>query len=125
MHRTVAAALTIICLTGTGVGVVGCVTDDDGPARVTLLSRAPERGNWKPQTIRATVGRELAITIRNVDVVTHSFYLPAFRINTGPIKPGETREVVFTPQERGEYLFTCGIWCSDYHMYERGTLIVE
>lgn len=125
MRRTVAAVATIICLTSTGSIVAGCGSDDSGPAKVTLLSRAPERGNWSPQTIRVAVGRELTITIRNVDVVTHSFYLPAFRIDTGPIKPGETREVVLTPQERGEYLFTCGIWCSDYHMYERGTLIVE
>jgi len=125
MRRTVEALLTILCLTGTGLVIVGCNANEDGPAKVTLLSRAPERGNWSPQTIRVAAGRQLAITIRNVDVVTHSFYLPAFGINTGPIKPGETREVTFTPEERGEYVFTCGIWCSDYHMYERGTLVVE
>ena len=125
MRRHAVTLATALCVMGTGVTAAGCGENGEGPARVTLLSRAPERGNWKPQTVRATMGRELAITIRNVDVVTHSFYLPAFEINTGPIKPGETREVVFTPERRGEFLFTCGIWCSDYHMYERGTLIVE
>jgi heme/copper-type cytochrome/quinol oxidase subunit 2 len=67
----------------------------------------------------------VTIVIRNVDVVTHSFYLPTFDLDTGPIKPGDVREVTFTPDVAGEYLFTCGIWCSDYHMYERGTLVVE
>lgn len=67
----------------------------------------------------------MTLVIRNPDIVTHSFYMPAFGLDTGPIRPGEMREVTFTPEVEGEYLFTCGIWCSDYHMYERGTLIVR
>jgi heme/copper-type cytochrome/quinol oxidase subunit 2 len=67
----------------------------------------------------------VTIVVRNVDIATHSFYLPALGLNTGPLKPGDTQEVTFTPEFAGEYLFLCAVWCSDYHMYERGYLIVE
>jgi len=125
MRNSAAAAATLLCLAGPALTVSGCRPAQAEPARVTLLTRAPERGNWLPQTIRVQRGRPVTIVVRNPDTVTHSFYLPALNLSTGAIRPGSVTEVTFTPEVAGEYLFLCTIWCSDYHMYERGTLIVE
>ncbi len=116
---------TILTTAGAALSTAGCGSVDEESNRITLLARAPERGNWSPQEIRVERGRQITIVVRNVDIATHSFYLPALGLNTGPLAPGETKEVTFTPEFAGEYLFVCAVWCSDYHMYERGYLIVE
>ncbi|KPJ89014.1 MAG: hypothetical protein AMS18_12870 [Gemmatimonas sp. SG8_17] len=125
MRTNAAAIVTLLCLAGPALAVSGCRSARADAARLTLLTRAPERGNWSPRTIRVQRGRQVTIVVRNPDTVTHSFYLPALNLSTGAIRPGDVREVTFTPEVAGEYLFMCTIWCSDYHMYERGTLIVE
>ena len=117
--------IAVLCAVGTLTAASACGRDQDGPAKLVLHARAPERGNWYPREIHVERGRPVTIVVRNVDIATHSFYLPALNLNTGPLKPGETTEVTFTPEFEGEYLFLCGVWCSDYHMYERGWLIVD
>ena len=122
---TILALCAALCAIGPLLVASGCGTDRDGPARIVLHARAPERGNWYPREIHVERGRPVTIVVRNVDIATHSFYLPALNLDTGPLKPGETKEVTFTPEIEGEYLFLCAVWCSDYHMYERGWLTVE
>ncbi len=124
-RTTLLVFATILCATGTVLSSSGCERNEDGSTRILLRARAPERGNWSPQEIRVERGRPVTIVVRNVDIATHSFYLPALGLNSGPLKPGETKEVTFTPEFEGEYLFVCAVWCSDYHMYERGWLIVD
>ena len=109
----------------TGITLTGCRASAQTESRITLHARAPERGNWYPERAYVKRGQEVTVLVRNVDTVTHSFYLPAFGIDTRPIKPGDSKEVTITPEATGEYLYTCGIWCSDYHMYEKGYIVVE
>jgi nitrous oxide reductase len=123
--RTAAKTLIALCVVGAVVAASGCGTNDHGPRRIVVKARAPERGNWSPREIHVERGRPITIVVRNVDIATHSFYLPALGLDTGPLKPGETKDVTFTPEFAGRYLFLCAVWCSDYHMYERGWLIVE
>ena len=108
-----------------GATVLGCRPSGTGPATVELVARAPERGNWSPQTIRVTRGRQVTIVIRNTDVVTHGFYLPALDLHVSEIKPGDVARVSFTPDAVGEFPFYCSVWCGDYHLHMRGKLIVE
>jgi heme/copper-type cytochrome/quinol oxidase subunit 2 len=103
----------------------GCASSGEQDQRIELLARAPERGNWSPQTIRVEQGKEVTLVIRNVDIVTHGFYLPEFGLSAGEIKAGDVREISFTPTVTGEFTFYCSVWCSDYHMNMRGTLIVQ
>jgi cytochrome c oxidase subunit 2 len=95
------------------------------PARIELIARAPERGNWSPQTLHVKKGRPVVLSIRNVDFVTHGFYLPEYDLRVTEIKPGERKELTFTPDRAGSFTFFCSVWCSDYHMHMRGTLVVE
>ncbi len=105
--------------------VSGCTSRGERVNRVELLARAPERGNWFPQTVQIEKGKQITIVIRNVDVVTHGFYLPAFGLSIPEIKAGDVREISFTPDVAGEFTFYCSVWCSDHHMHMRGTLIVR
>jgi len=103
----------------------GCASQEKRVQRIELLARAPERGNWSPQTIKVERGKEVTLVIRNPDIVTHGFYLPEFGLSAMEIKAGEVREISFTPDVAGEFTFYCSVWCSDYHMDMRGTLIVQ
>ncbi len=107
------------------LAVPGCTSRGEQGTKVELLARAPERGNWSPQTLQVEKGKEVTIVIRNVDIVTHGFYLPAFGLSITEIKAGDVREISFTPNVAGEFTFYCSVWCSDYHMHMRGTLIVQ
>ncbi len=92
---------------------------------ITLIARAPEKGNWSPQTINVERGKEVSLTIRNTDLVSHGFYIPALDLLVGEIKAGEVERINFTVKEAGEYLFLCTIWCSEYHMQMRGKIIAR
>ncbi len=92
---------------------------------IVLLARAPEKGNWSPRTIEIEKGERVDLTIRNVDIVRHGFYVPALNIIVKDIEAGEVRKLNFTVDKEGEYLFLCNAWCSDYHMQMRGRIIVK
>ncbi len=92
---------------------------------VHLIAQAPEKGNFSPRTIKIKKGKEVTLVIRNVDVKSHGFIVPLLGMRVKEIKAGELEKVTFTIDEEGKYPFYCSVWCSDYHMQMRGTLIVE
>jgi len=120
----VSGVLLAASLAGAGA-FVACRPGGSGPTEVELVARAPERGNWSPQVIRVTRGREVTIVIRNTDVVTHGFYLPALGLHVSEIKAGDVARISLTPTAAGEFPFYCSVWCGDYHLRMRGTLVVE
>lgn len=95
------------------------------PPVVELVARAPEYGGWSPQSIRIVGIRPVTLVIRNTDVVTHGFYLPALGISIQRLEAGETRRLTLMPTRRGTFPFYCTVWCSAYHMQMRGELVVE
>ena len=123
--RNARAVLWWLVAVAAGLWLPGCSAPRDGPVEVELLARAPERGNWSPRTVELEKGREVTLVIRNVDVVTHGFYLPALGLSVTEIKAGDVKRITFTPEEVGEYTFYCSLWCSDYHMQMTGTLRVR
>ncbi len=124
-RRSTAVFLVLLGSIGSVLAVGGCSSSREEAARVELIVRAPERGNWSPQTMEVEKGRQVTLVIRNVDVVTHGFYLPAFGLKIGQIKAGEVKELSFTADFEGDFAFYCSVWCSDYHMQMRGRLIVK
>ncbi|NIS38582.1 hypothetical protein GWN91_05415 [Candidatus Saccharibacteria bacterium] len=58
-------------------------------------------------------------------MVTHGFYLPEYKLVLNEIKAGEVKKLTFRPQLEGEFTFYCSVWCSDYHMHMRGTMVVD
>lgn len=126
MHiRGIARHLPWLWATAMILGAAGCGRPEGDALEVELLARAPERGNWSPGTLEVATGREVTLVIRNVDIVTHGFYLPALGLSVSEIKAGDVMRLSFTPEVAGEFPFYCSMWCSDYHMQMRGTLIVR
>ncbi|UCF78176.1 MAG: cupredoxin domain-containing protein [Candidatus Eiseniibacteriota bacterium] len=127
MHRKTAVTPSFAQLVSVTsvLATIACSASGSQPTTVELLARAPERGNWFPQTIEAKQGETVNLVIRNVDPVTHGFYLPGLNLAAGEIKAGDVRELTFTPHTAGEYSFYCSAWCSDFHMHMRGKLIVR
>ena len=70
-------------------------------------------------------GEKVNLLIKNVDVVSHGFYVPVLNIVVKELKAGEVMKIDFTAEESGDYPFYCVLWCSDYHMYMRGKIIVR
>jgi cytochrome c oxidase subunit 2 len=124
-QEILAVVLVLVFSVGTILAVVGYEIFRKQPSTVELLARAPEKGNWNPRVIRVQSGKKIDLVIRNVDVVTHGFYLPEFNLIVQEIKAGEVKKISFTPDRQGEFTFYCSVWCSDYHMSMRGKLIVE
>ena len=114
--------IAVTVLTTAGIFAYKAVSERD---EVILLAQSPDQGNWTPQVVRLDRGRETAVVIRNVDVVSHGFYAPALNIVIKEIKAGEVKELSLTIDEPGEYPFYCVVWCSDLHMLMRGVILVR
>ena len=56
--------------------------------------------------------------------VIHSFVVPDLDINTGPISPGKTKLIEFTPDEAGTFTIFCGVVCSPEHHFLVYKLVV-
>jgi len=71
-------------------------------------------------------GQPVRLILIAMDAV-HSFTLARLLggIKSGPISPGTTKVIEFTPDKVGTYVFYCGIYCSPGHPKLRYTLIVE
>jgi len=78
------------------------------------------KGVYAPDTLRAKAGRPVRINfLRQEDTDCSRFVnLPDFKIRQ-ELPKNKIVSVVFTPNKKGEYLFTC-----DMSMY-RGRIIVE
>jgi len=121
----VAAALLVIALTGTIVGVwyLGSAHRSRETA-VLLTAEVPTREGWQPHLIRAKVGQVVRLRLTSKDV-THGFLLPEFGINTGPISPGEFTTVEFLADRPEIFKFYCNVLCSPRHGAMIGRLVVE
>ncbi len=124
-QEILAVILVILSTVGTIWAVIAYESGRRGPDTVLLLAQAPEKGSWTPRSIRAKQGQKINIEIRNVDVVSHGFYLPSLDIMIREIKAGEVERISMVPDRRGVFPFYCSVWCSDYHMQMRGELVVD
>ncbi len=91
---------------------------------VTLIMRAPENGNISPSVIHVKKGQLVRLHVTSQDVA-HGLFLTDFGIDAGVVEPGKWMTVEFTPDEVGEFNFTCNIRCSVDHPKVRGKIIVE
>lgn len=91
---------------------------------VTLIMRAPENGNMTPAVIHAKKGQLVRLRITSHDVA-HAFWIGELGVDAGVIEPGKWVTIEFTPDEVGEFSYTCNIRCSPQHNLVRGKLIVE
>lgn len=124
MKKVLVAAVLLLCTAAPLAAIFLYESARTKDITVEIFARAPERGNFLPRRVTVPVGKEVKLRVRNVDTVTHGFTIPAMEVNTGEIKAGHQADLVFTPQEVGEYDFYCTVWCGDHHMQMRGVLEV-
>ncbi len=95
----------------------------------TILIRASikEAGGFDKRSIEVKAGEKITFDIYSMDM-THSFIINDERlesnVNTGPIHTGEHKTVEVVFDEPGEYIFRCGVYCSDLHGAMTGKITV-
>ncbi len=124
-QEILAVILVLLSTVGTIWAVWAYESARLGPDTVQLLAQAPEKGNFTPRSIQVELGRKTRLEIRNVDVVSHGFYLPSLDIMVREIKAGEVEVLTITADRQGVFPFYCSVWCSEYHMQMRGELVVK
>lgn len=91
---------------------------------VTLIMRAPENGGPTPLVIHVKKGKLVRLHVTSHDVA-HGFLIGELGVDGGVIEPGKWKVVEFTPDEAGEFGYTCNIRCSVRHPEVRGKIIVD
>lgn len=91
---------------------------------ITLIMQTPENGGPSPSIIHVKIGEPVRLHITSHDVA-HGFLIGELGVDGGVIEPGKWKVVEFTPDEAGEYSFTCNIRCSPRHPEVRGKIIVD
>ncbi|MBI5878754.1 MAG: cupredoxin domain-containing protein [Chloroflexi bacterium] len=94
------------------------------PQAITLIMRTPENGNVTPLVIRVKKGQPVTLHVTSHDV-THGLMIAELGVDAGVIHAGKWTTVQFTPEEVGEFSYTCNIRCSPLHPKARGMIIVE
>ncbi|MCP5102932.1 MAG: cupredoxin domain-containing protein [bacterium] len=124
LSEIIAIILFFVCTIGVVFGIQ-FYKNKQMSGKIELLARAPEKGNFYPREITVKKGTDVTLVIRNVDTVSHGFYLPDFFVDEGEIKAGVVKEIKFKADKSGKFPFYCAIWCGDYHMQMKGTIIVK
>ena len=93
---------------------------------------AGEIHRWEPPVLVVFAGDKVKINVSNPRSKIHSFAIPAFKVDTGPLTPRTGKATVeFTADKAGIYVFMCaadydlekGV-CEIDHKFQTGSLIV-
>lgn len=102
---------------------------EDGNVETTLGKTVKEfdmtvkRFAFEPNIIRVNEGDRVIIHATSSDVA-HSFLVPELGINERT-PAGETVDIEFVADVKGEFDFRCGVFCGAGHQDMKGTIIVE
>lgn len=87
------------------------------------ISLTAQQFSFTPASITVKQGERIRLNIKNNDV-THGFFVPGLNINV-TLPPGQTTAVDFTADKKGEFSFSCNVFCGEGHGRMTGTIIVE
>lgn len=94
-------------------------------ARTPLLHASmAENGGFRPDFLRATVGKPLHLRLTSDDVV-HGFAVGHLNMKSVDVLPGKVTEVTLVFDKPGRYTFYCTRWCGLSHWRMRGTIEVR
>ena len=99
------------------------VVEVEEESTVKEFKMTAKKWEFVPDTITVNEGDTVKLEIESIDV-THGFGLSAFGINEN-LKSGETVEVEFVADKKGEFTFICSVFCGSGHGAMKGTLVVE
>ena len=76
-----------------------------------------------PSTIVTDAGQPLRLEVTSIDV-DHGFEIPELGIDE-TLPPHQTQTIEFTPDQAGEFLFRCNVFCGPGHDEMTGVLVVR
>ena len=82
-----------------------------------------EQWDFTPSIITVNGGDKVILRLTSKDV-KHGFAINEFNINVD-IKPGQTVDVEFVANKKGEFEFYCSVQCGAGHSGMKGKLIVS
>lgn len=82
--------------------------DGDGSDAVKLDISAEEFA-FSPDDLQAEAGQPVKVVVRNEGEITHNITIPELDVRSETIRPGESIEVTFTPDEPGDFTFFCRV----------------
>lgn len=83
-----------------------------------------EDGGWKPDTLKAEVGKPVELHLTSDDVV-HGFAVGQMDMESVDVLPGKVTDLTLTFDKPGSYTFYCTRWCGLNHWRMRGTIEVS
>jgi hypothetical protein len=120
LKRTEAAAIVIVALVAiAGIAYVavndkpknyygftvslwmyGAIQNSTGPG---VCCNIP--ASYDPTNFTVPAGTHITLDINNSDTLTHGLAVPAFNVDTGPMKPNSTAVLTFTVPTAGNYTY--------------------
>ncbi len=78
---------------------------------------------FEPREIIVNEGDKVKINIKSIDV-SHGIAIPEFEINQ-KINKGEEVSIEFIADKKGEFTFSCNVFCGSGHRDMNGKLIIK
>ena len=82
-----------------------------------------KRFNFTPSQVTLKKGETVKLVLHSEDV-THGFFMRALKLDE-ELEPGQTKEVVITPQVAGSFTTICHHFCGANHGNMKMTITVE
>lgn len=113
----------IIILLMITLGVV-YLNNQNGDGERIVIEVTTQQFKFNPSIINVTYGSDVTLRITSIDV-THGFQVDEYKIYNVVVPAGETVDVNFVANIRGEFIFYCTVLCGTGHANHLGTLVVK
>tara|TARA_Y100000310_G_scaffold258289_1_gene266653 strand:+ start:2163 stop:2630 length:468 start_codon:yes stop_codon:yes gene_type:complete len=97
--------------------------DSNQEQEIKEFAMSAEQWEFTPSTITVNEGDKVILRLTSKDV-KHGFVINEFNINVD-INPGQTVDVEFIADKKGEFEFYCSVQCGAGHSGMNGKLIVS
>lgn len=119
-----ALGLLILAVSFIAVPMLDSTLMSKEPNEIIIRLSVVEAGGYDPDVIIVKKGEPVKLILIGMDVV-HGFAIESLGVDAGVIHPGEQVSIEFTPEEEGEFEFTCTVICSSSHPLMSGKIVVE
>lgn len=116
MKKALGAVLVLAVL----LALPGGARGNEEPRVVEIVAK---RFEFTPSTVMLKKGETVRLRLRSEDV-THGLFLRSMKIDTD-ILPGESRDLVVTPEAAGTFTAICHHFCGSGHGGMKLTVVVE
>lgn len=89
-----------------------------------IIQMTAEQFKYAPSVVNVSYGDELILNITSIDI-THGFQLDEYNIYNVIIPAGESVQISFTANIKGEFKFYCTVLCGTGHSEHFGILNVR